>query len=715
MKGNKLRFTALAAEILFTVCICGVLIFSMVEDMQARMHSDADMLYQNLLPIILLTLLLIFMEIRMFMSSRSRFILLNEYVRTVSRAAGAAFKGLYYIDLQTMLYTASEPDRQAGKLSYEEAFADCLEDIHGKVAKAEFEKIFSPQSLRIGNGCGKKIIRVPIRVAGLHEHRIFEFSLLPSGKRKQSVVILVKDVTEDEKSRLAVIESVATHYTWVYMGNIKTGFYRIIKGDAEHFPQESVDWLPEQDAEKLKKSHRRKFCENLSLPTIQQRLQEADMYDFAVETKEEHWYRVKVVRGVGYPDSGEFFIGIENIDERMQYQQKLKRALAEANLAAQAKTDFLSRMSHDIRTPLNGIIGMTYIAQQEKNSPRIANCLDKIAISSNFLLGLVNDILDLSKMENEKMELHPEPYGISRLKDYLDAVIRPLASGRKQQLFLDLQGAEPYRPLVDVLRLNQVMFNLLSNAIKYTPENGSIRFRLLEQLAGGKRMHVMLQVSDTGRGMTEAFQKVLFNPFVQENREDNAENRGTGLGLVIVKKIVDLFGGNIRVESKLGQGTTFRIDFQTNYAEHEAEAEKPRKAERSAEYVLTGLRILLCEDNPLNQELMKTILESRGILVEIAENGERGVEMFTASSQDYYQLILMDLRMPILNGYEATKQIRSLQRSDAAIVPIVAMTADAYQETIEKCFAAGMDEHIAKPVDPEHLFSVLAVMMQVRK
>jgi len=391
-----------------------------------------------------------------------------------------------------------------------------------------------------------------------------------------------------------------------------------------------------------------------------------------------------------------------------------KQLRLEATSANAAKTDFLSRMSHDIRTPLNGIIGMTYLAREQDNPARTADCLDKIDRSSSFLLGLINDVLDMSRAESGEIELNPEPYPLEEFNEYLDAVIRPLCREKGQTFVLDEQFSIRDRiPIADKLRCNQIIFNLLSNAVKYTPEDGTITYRIRGCRLGQGRLRIDHEISDTGIGMSEEFQKVLFDPFTQENRDDVSENRGTGLGLAIVRKLVDRMGGSLRVQSALGRGTTFYVSLSFDTVPQTAEAALPPAAPGAdgAERFLRGRRILLCEDHPLNQEITRTLLEQKGAAVELAENGKAGLEKFAASALRYYDLILMDIRMPVMDGYEATRAIRALQREDAAGTPILAMTADAFSDDVQKCLRAGMNGHIAKPISPDRLFEKIAALI----
>lgn len=388
---------------------------------------------------------------------------------------------------------------------------------------------------------------------------------------------------------------------------------------------------------------------------------------------------------------------------------KLKDALDKANLASEAKTNFLSRMSHDMRTPLNGIIGMTYLTRGMELPKPATDNLDKISKSSEFLLGVINDILDMTKLESSKVELDLEPYPYEDFNSYVDAVIRPLCEGKQQTLILDTDPIEGYVPMTDIKKLNRIYFNLLSNAVKYTPEGGTITFTINEKYIADDRIAFTVKVSDNGIGMSKEFQEHLFEPFTQENRNDILENRGTGLGLSIVKQLVDAFGGTVEVESAPGKGTIFTVKIISPVVKRDyVEAKKEQERNKIKDFeMLAGKRVLLCEDHPLNQEIAKTLLENVGTKVEIAENGKDGLDAFIHSALNYFDCILMDIRMPVLNGVEATKAIRSLERADAKTIPVIAMTADAFKEDVNKCLDAGMNGHIAKPIEPERLYETL--------
>lgn len=371
--------------------------------------------------------------------------------------------------------------------------------------------------------------------------------------------------------------------------------------------------------------------------------------------------------------------------------------------ATQAKTDFLSRMSHDIRTPMNAIIGMTNLAREETDPAVVREYLDNIDASSNFLLGLINDILDLSKIESGEFKLNPVPCTVGEFSQSIDTIIKSLMQQKHIDFIYEMNcGAECL--MVDKLRFSQIFFNLLSNASKFTPEYGKVEF-LAEHIPEKNGLYgVRFIVRDNGIGMSPEFLENLFVPFQQENIVGNDVHAGTGLGLPIVKRLVDAMDGTIQVKSEPGKGTEFTLDIYTRLAPVPQKEEKVKKDVHSLE----GIRILLVEDNHMNIKVAKKLLENKGCLVTVVENGQEAVNCFRASGEHFFQAILMDVRMPVMGGIEATRIIRAMERSDAKTVPIIAMTADAFSEEQKKTLDAGMTYHLSKPIEPQLLFEVLA-------
>jgi len=384
--------------------------------------------------------------------------------------------------------------------------------------------------------------------------------------------------------------------------------------------------------------------------------------------------------------------------------RRLKLGISKEKEAGAAKTDFLSRMSHDIRTPLNGIIGAAILAGREENPPETKKYLEDIDQSGKFLLSLVNDILDLNKVESGRMELHPAPYSYPQFCANMSAIISPLC--RDRDIEFSITGGESGRCyMLDQMRLDQIFFNILSNSVKFTPPGGHISLVCGSETDENGREKLIFTASDDGCGMSEEFQQHMFEPFSQENEGDGANGQGTGLGLAIVHNLVELMDGEVSVRSAPGKGTVFRISIPAEPAAQETEE---TRAPGAAPVSLAGRRVLLFEDNKLNAEIAGTLLRDGGLEVDYAGNGRAGLEMFRASPDWYYDAVFMDLRMPEMNGLDAARAIRALPRQDAALTPIIAMTANAYDIDVQNCLQAGMNAHLAKPIDPDAMFASLS-------
>ncbi|HUM83097.1 MAG TPA: transporter substrate-binding domain-containing protein [Lachnospiraceae bacterium] len=382
---------------------------------------------------------------------------------------------------------------------------------------------------------------------------------------------------------------------------------------------------------------------------------------------------------------------------------RMKNKNAELKKAANAKSEFLSNMSHDMRTPLNGIIGYTGLARNTSDPAEKEGYLEKIKISGEFLLNLINDTLDISKIESGKFTLNPETVSGSEIIRNAVVPIEISAKEKGVHFLVDTERAPKGDLEVDIINTQKVLLNLLSNAVKFTPEGGTVKLTIetIDPPLNQKNCRVVIE--DNGIGMDEEFQKKMFEPFTQEVSPAARNIQGTGLGLSIVKQIVTLMGGTISVNSRKGEGTRFEILLPVKIAE----GMEKKETGRSAEDALFGKHVLLCEDNEMNTEIAKKVIESRGLIVSHAENGEIGVKKFSDSAVGYYDVVLMDLRMPVMDGFMAAEKIRKLDRMDASSVPILAMSADAYEEDIEKCRRAGMNGHISKPIDNAKLFDAL--------
>ena len=388
-------------------------------------------------------------------------------------------------------------------------------------------------------------------------------------------------------------------------------------------------------------------------------------------------------------------------DEMRRAQDIAAEALQSAERASKAKTDFLANMSHDIRTPMNAIVGLTTLMENELDQPeRLAEHLHKLESSGQLLLGIINDILDMSRIESGKTTLNVEPMHLPQQLDQLSTMIRAQAN-EKAQTFTVSTHLRHENLLADPTRLNQVLMNILSNAVKYTPKGGHIRFEVDELPRNEHYAKYQFTVQDDGIGMSEAYQKTLFDPFTREEKSGTNKVQGTGLGMAITKNIVDLMGGSISVESATGKGTRFEVvlEFPIDTEADTVQKTQVLPEEEEAASPLSGMNFLCAEDNAINAEILEMLLETKGASCTICSNGQEIVDAFADVKPGEYDMILMDVQMPVMDGLEATRRIRNGENPLGRIIPILAMTANAFLEDMQKSKEAGMDAHLSKPVD----------------
>lgn len=380
-------------------------------------------------------------------------------------------------------------------------------------------------------------------------------------------------------------------------------------------------------------------------------------------------------------------------------QKDLEKALVQAESANEAKTTFLSNMSHDIRTPINGIIGMLLMIRKSEDNPQqIKDCLDKIDASSKLLLSLVNDVLDMAKLEADNVDVENESVNLDEVCNEITTSLSFQAEAEGLTITGEHDDYTGIYVWSNALYLKKILMNLFSNSMKYNKKNGSIHMSMRTVERTEEFITCEFKICDTGVGMSEEFiQNDLFTPFVQETQCARSSYRGTGLGMPIVKQLVEKMGGSLTIESELGEGSCFTVVIPFRL-DRQAKAEEKEEATNAD---ITGLRILVAEDNELNMEIARFILEDCGALVEPVSNGLEAVHKFEASDEENFDVILMDIMMPVMDGLTATKTIRAMERSDAKTIPIIAMTANAFKEDEEKCMAAGMNAHLAKPLEEE--------------
>ena len=406
-------------------------------------------------------------------------------------------------------------------------------------------------------------------------------------------------------------------------------------------------------------------------------------------------------------------MGYRSVDaetrQQMAYQEELSEAKEKADAANRAKTSFLFNMSHDIRTPMNAIIGFTEMAQKHMDDPeRVEECLTKVHSSSKHLLSLINDVLDMARIESGKVSLDEKVINLAEAVKPIIAIAGENAKERGIE-FLCHSGSQQGDAYVyaDELKLNQIALNIISNAVKYTNPGGRVEMSSTRVECGDPdRLVFDLSIQDNGIGMSEEFLAKVFEPFERSSSSTKSGVQGTGLGMAITKELVDMMGGKIWIESKLGEGTKVTVRFDFRKAEAPVSAEAPEEAGAAAD-ILKGRKILLVEDNELNREIATDILSEEGMLVDTAEDGDIAVEKMRTAQSGQYDLILMDIQMPRMNGYDATRAIRALG-TEAAGIPIVAMTANAFEEDKQNAIAAGMNAHVAKPINIPELISTLS-------
>ena len=377
-----------------------------------------------------------------------------------------------------------------------------------------------------------------------------------------------------------------------------------------------------------------------------------------------------------------------------------------AQAANKAKTAFLSHMSHDMRTPMNAIMGFTGIAMKKNPSDEVKNCLEKIDESSEHLLSLINDVLDLTRVESGKVKYNPVPTDLKSITDFALDITKGFLTNRDISFKIQREEAKIPNVLVDSVRLRDVLVNILSNAVKFTPDGETITFEARCQEKGGDGyINMHYRISDTGIGMSEEFTKEVFEEFAQEDSDVRTQYHGAGLGMAIVKKYVDMMGGTISVQSKKHEGTTFTVDIPLEITDKECNKSDIGFSEKVN---LTGVKVLLAEDNELNAEITTVQLEEFGMNVERAVDGKNAVEIFRNHPEGTFDVILMDIMMPEMNGYEAAKAIRAMNdRPDGKNIPIIAMTANSFAEDVQASLDAGMNAHLSKPIVIEEVIKTI--------
>ncbi|MBQ9034003.1 MAG: response regulator [Lachnospiraceae bacterium] len=619
-----------------------------------------------------------------------------------------------------------------------------------------FRELVKRENLITMYGMGERDPWIEYMVQDKFGNRIWLREIIALSKNEATgdimAVIIMRDITERKKiefentRRMDLIMGLTGDYESVYFVDLETDSYDIYRRQDRIMTKYSSIFLPsysdsiEAFAYKgVYGQDRENFIRLLSIDSIRKTLEKKNGFSFSFRAGNSafpQYYLVKCVR-IGSGRNIQILLGFANIEEERQEELRKRRlledALEQARHAADAKNTFLSNMSHDIRTPMNAIIGFANIARAHSDDPdRVMDSLNKIIASSNHLLQLINNVLDMSRIESGRMVLEESWVDIREIVQEVTDLIKPeILSHRHEYEFRVAENIPDY-VLCDKLRVTQLLLNLLSNAVKYTPRQGRVRLSLAEGI-GAPVGYFALEfvISDTGIGMSKEFQKRIFEPFERENNSTVSKVMGSGLGMSICKGIVDSMGGSMTIDSRQGRGSVVTVNLAMRYKDRESGETQaagilPESAGRetsSSRYAVfskadapvkkkkSETRILVVEDNALNREIAKELLEDEGYLVETAEDGETSINMIRRSDRGYFDAVLMDIQMPGIDGYEAARSIRKMHDNEHARLPIIAMTANAFEEDMERARSAGMNAYIAKPVEPEAIKLVLEQVM----
>lgn len=538
-------------------------------------------------------------------------------------------------------------------------------------------------------------------------------------------ILTVTDITE-KKIREKIFDRLSSaNYDLVADINLRTDYYAIVSGGddllCDHNGVNSERRRQVIDRAVVHNSAERKYLQKMLDPEYMlQRLAEEGSYSFTYSFRNsagEICVKNMLVSAIDLRLERVCLIRSDVTDvvagER-RAKEEMEKALKKAEKASRVKSDFLSSMSHDIRTPMNAIVGMTNLALANMDSrERVEDYLRKISVSSQHLLSLINDILDMSQIEQSCLHLNLQVIRMEELISRVTSIIMPSAESAGVRFHVETGDFAHAAFLGDMLRINQVLINLLSNAVKFTPEGGTVLLRTEETDARREGFaRYRFTVGDTGMGMSEEFLKHLFEPFIRSDTVNRVE--GTGLGLSITKGLTDLMGGEIRVRSRLQEGTEFEVELEFEPSEQDNDVQTGLIPDGEEED-LRGYHFLLVEDNEINSEILGELLQMRGATFTVRTDGLQAVNEFCSAEPGTYDAIFMDIQMPVMNGYEATRKIRSLDHPDAESVIILAMTANAFAEDVQEAADAGMDGHIAKPVDMKLLYSTVAELLKKRK
>ena len=532
----------------------------------------------------------------------------------------------------------------------------------------------------------------------------------------------LEDSLAEVKMNNEIISAISKIYYMIYRIDLQDFYYEEITGGSENhrftgMKGTAAAHITSDSSEKVASKYRAMVKQFYDLSTLKKRLEKEESIAVDYLATDNNWHLARFIVQSRAEDgtARQVLLVIRVISEEKRREKYLIDAVEEANRANEAKSEFLSRMSHDIRTPMNAIMGFTRVARNHLHEPdKILDCLDKINLSGSNLQQLINDVLDISRIESGEFRFDSEPVKLSELCKLYEQNIRGTAEDKNQKFICNRHDIIYDTVLSDRLRIGQIYMNLLSNAVKYTPEGGTVELEVYEEPFPDKdKIRLVSIVRDNGIGMSEKFMKEMYSQFSRAIDTRVNKVQGSGLGLAIVKKIVDQMNGTIEATSRLHEGTTFRVTLDVPFIREqevsETTAEIPFFKLRPSRIIKT---LLIAEDNDLNYEILEEQLEMYGIHCVRAVNGKECVQLFEIDPSGTYDAILMDMQMPVMNGLDATRAIRRLPSPESKQIPIIALTANAYLEDVQKCKEAGMNDHMSKPVQIEQIIRTVERWMK---
>lgn len=532
----------------------------------------------------------------------------------------------------------------------------------------------------------------------------------------------LEDSLAEVKMNNEIISAISKIYYMIYRIDLQDFYYEEITGGSENhrftgMKGTAAAHITSDSSEKVASKYRAMVKQFYDLSTLKKRLEKEESIAVDYLATDNNWHLARFIVQSRAEDgtARQVLLVIRVISEEKRREKYLIDAVEEANRANEAKSEFLSRMSHDIRTPMNAIMGFTRVARNHLHEPdKILDCLDKINLSGSNLQQLINDVLDISRIESGEFRIDSEPVKLSELCKLYEQNIRGTAEDKNQKFICNRHDIIYDTVLSDRLRIGQIYMNLLSNAVKYTPEGGTVELEVYEEPFPDKdKIRLVSIVRDNGIGMSEKFMKEMYSQFSRAIDTRVNKVQGSGLGLAIVKKIVDQMNGTIEATSRLHEGTTFRVTLDVPFIREqevsETTAEIPFFKLRPSRIIKT---LLIAEDNDLNYEILEEQLEMYGIHCVRAVNAKECVQLFEIDPSGTYDAILMDMQMPVMNGLDATRAIRRLPSPESKQIPIIALTANAYLEDVQKCKEAGMNDHMSKPVQIEQIIRTVERWMK---